>query len=127
VITVNGEQLRGPFEPSSFYSIRRTWQNDTISLVFPKTVTAVPLPDAPTTAVAFMDGPVVLAGLIDEERALAGDHRKPETLLTADNEREWGDWLAGYRTHGQPRNFRLIPIHEVRDERYTVYFPMCNE
>ena len=71
-----------------------------------------------------MDGPVVLAGLVDEERTLVGDPSQPQSLLTPDNEREWTFWQPSYRTRGQARNFRLIPLHEVREQRYTVYFPM---
>jgi hypothetical protein len=70
-----------------------------------------------------MDGPVVLAGLIDEERTLSGSLAQLDSLLTPDNEREWTTWQQSYRTRGQAHNFRLIPLHEVRDQRYTVYFP----
>jgi hypothetical protein len=66
----------------------------------------------------------VLAGLVDEERTLIGDAGQPGMLLAPDNEREWTFWQAGYRTRGQARNFRLIPLHEVREQRYTVYFPV---
>ena len=92
-------------------------------MILPKRLTSVPLPDAPEM-VAFMDGPVVLAGLLDEERTLYGDANQPQTMLTPDNEREWTTWQPGYRSVGQPRNFRLIPLHEVREQRYTVYFPI---
>jgi hypothetical protein len=45
-------------------------------------------------------------------------------LLVPDNEREWTNWIPWYRTVGQARGLRFIPLYEVRDERYTVYFPM---
>jgi DUF1680 family protein len=122
-ITINGTAQ--PVAPggSRFETLQRTWHQDTIRLVLPKSLTAVPLPDDPQT-VAFMDGPVVLAGLIDEERALNGDQLQVSAILTPDNEREWTTWQQSYRTRGQPRNFRLIPLHEVREQRYTVYFPL---
>ena len=82
-----------------------------------------PLPDAPDT-VAFMDGAVVLAGLCDEERILYGDKDKPRTLLTPDNERQWGTWLTGYRTVNQDAGLRFVPLNEITDETYTVYFPV---
>jgi len=66
----------------------------------------------------------VLAGLCDEERALVGDKDDPRTLLTPDNEREWGSWQSGYRTQHQARNIRFTPLYEVIDQRYTVYFPI---
>ena len=126
--------------------LNRVWSQDTLHLIFPKSLVAVALPDEPGT-VAFMDGPIVLAGLnpggttgaagskapgsytarpnyrIDGIRII-GDASHPETFLTADNEREWGYWRGDYRTRGQPQNFRLIPIHEVRDETFTLYFPV---
>ena len=73
---------------------------------------------------AFMDGPVVLAGLCDEERTLYGDRERPETILAPDNEREWWFWRPGYRARGQERGLRFLSLYEIRDERYTVYFPI---
>lgn len=96
---------------------------------------------------ALMDGPVVLAGLnpggspsaartkeqgsytarpnyrIDGIR-IKGDPLNPNSFLTTDNEREWGCWRGDYRTRGQRQNFRLIPLYEVRDEVFSVYFPI---
>ena len=89
----------------------------------PKGLITEPLPDMPGT-VAFMDGPVVLAGLCNEERALYGDPDDPRTILTPDNEREWEWWLPNYRTVNQDRGFRFVPLYDIRDEHYTVYFPI---
>jgi hypothetical protein len=44
--------------------------------------------------------------------------------LAPDNEREWSEWLGGYRTINQGRNFRLVPLNAVTDQTYTVYFPV---
>ena len=122
-IMVDGARQSGPFAASSWYSIRRVWHDDTVSLTLPTGVTTTPLPDDPTT-MAFMDGPVVLAGLCDEERTLRGNANAAETLLTPDNEREWNEWKPGYRTRRQPHNIRFLPLYDIRDERYTVYFPV---
>lgn len=123
VIAVDGAREHTQALPSSFVSLRRTWSQDTICVELPKQLTVCPLPDRPDI-VAFMDGPVVLAGLCEEERMLYGDVEAPETILTPDNEREWNNWLQGYRTLHQARGLRFIPLYEVRDERYTVYFPI---
>ena len=123
IIEVNGQRETGRFSPSSLHTIRRTWSEDRISVVLPKALTSVPLPDDPNT-VAFMDGPVVLAGLCDEERALRGDRDDPKSILAPHNEREWGEWEPGYRTRHQTENIRFLPLHAVRDERYSVYFPV---
>jgi hypothetical protein len=41
-----------------------------------------------------------------------------------DNEKEWWRWLGGWRTVGQERGIRFVPLFEVTDEAYTVYFPV---
>ncbi|MCX7683358.1 MAG: glycoside hydrolase family 127 protein, partial [Anaerolineae bacterium] len=125
-VTVNGDPVPVSVGPSTFVEVRRTWQEDTVRVVLPKALSACPLPDEPDT-VAFMDGPVVLAGLCDEERVLYGDKERPETILAPDNEREWWFWRPGYRARNQERGLRFAPLYEIRDERYTVYFPVRPE
>jgi uncharacterized protein len=123
VIEVNGECVEVSNAPSSYVSLRRAWHNDRVRVTLPKGLTLCPLPNQPDT-VAFLDGPVVLAGLCDEERALVTETGDPDTILTPDNEREWTNWIPTYRTRGQARGLRFVPLYEVRDERYTVYFPL---
>jgi len=145
-ITLNGEPLVVQSGPSSYVEIERVWNQDKLHLVFPKSLVAVPLPDDPATY-GFMDGPVVLAGLNPGEHlpvaggkeagsytagpnyringiTLDGDAGRPESFLTPDNEREWRFWRESYRTRGQTQNIRFIPLYEVRDEVFTVYFPV---
>ncbi len=122
-LRVDGELQEGPFLPSSLYEIRRTWTNSQVSVILPKGLTSVELPDRPEM-VAFMDGPVVLAGLTDDEPLLIGDKDLPSTILIPHNEREWGEWEPGYRTHRQAHNLRFVPLHDIRDEHFTVYFPV---
>ena len=45
-------------------------------------------------------------------------------MLTPQNEREWAEWKPGYRTINQRRNVRFMPLHDVVDESYSVYFPV---
>jgi hypothetical protein len=123
VITLNGTPLDVPATPSSFFAINRTWTDDRLQIVLPQRLSAWPLPDRPDT-VAFMDGPAVLAVLIDEGRVLYGDAEHPESMLSPDNQREWAFWRSGWHTCGQKRDFRFLPLNQVTDERYTVYFPV---
>ena len=98
-----------------------------VRIVLPRTVKAEPLPDREDT-VAFLYGPVVLAGICEEERMLhVPDVRHPETVLTHDNEREWGSWKSTFRTLGQERGIRFVPLYEVGYDRYSVYFPIKEE
>ena len=122
-ILVNGQPEDVTSGPSSFHSIRREWNDDAISIQLPKGLTTCPLPDEPDT-VAFMDGPMVLAGLCGEERTLVGDTNDPSTVLAPAREREWGVWQDNYRTINQDRRIDFKPIHEVVDEPYTLYFPV---
>ena len=126
VIKVDGERQTGIFKPSSFHEIHRTWRKGKtlIKVELPKALVAEGLPEHPET-VAFLDGPVVLAGLVEEERILIGNATLPDTMLTNDRERNHSWWNHGYyRTIHQDRGFRFIPLYEVKDEVYTVYFPV---
>jgi len=122
-VAVNGAPVAVPVGGTAFCRLPRQWHNDRVRVELPKALTTCPLPDRPDL-VAFLDGPVVLAGLCDEERVLQGDPTCPQSLLTPDVEREWGRWLPGWRTVGQARGLRFIPLHDVVDEPYTVYFPV---
>jgi DUF1680 family protein len=95
----------------------------TVDVEFPFLLRTVPIPDEPQT-VAFAEGPLVLAGLVDREVCLEGDPADPSTLLAADDERQWTQWLVRYRTVGRDAGIRFIPLNEVTDERYSVYFPV---
>jgi hypothetical protein len=122
-ITINGTQRAVAETPSSWHAISRTWDNDRVRIELPKAVTACPLPGA-EDMVAFMEGPVVLAGLCDEERALYAQGADPATLLISDDERQWNRWTVRYRVRGQERGLRFIPLYEVVDQPYTLYFPI---
>lgn len=127
VITINGEHQHVPHAPSSYYHIRRTWHNDTLTILFPKALKGISLPGAPDM-VAFMDGPVVLAGLCDTAPTLYGSKEHPETLLTPSHERRYAAWQPdGYQTRNQAQNIRFLPLCDIRDERYTVYFPLTEQ
>ncbi len=113
-------------KPSSYVELKRAWKNDTIRLILPKKLDTFALPDEPET-VAFMDGPVVLAGLCDQQRTLYGDTQRPETILKPNDERQWREWLPGWRTVKQPVNMKFMPLKDITDQTYTTYFPICQD
>lgn len=118
----NGQQLHWE-EKDGFACLEGDWQQDDILIRIPRGLSCAALPDEPDT-VAFLDGPVVLAGLIGEERTLVGSKDHPEDILKPSHERQWTEWMEEYRTVGQPVNFRLKPLKDIGDETYTVYFPL---
>lgn len=106
-----------------FIELAHLGGESTVDLEFPHELRTVPIPDEPGT-VAFVEGPIVLAGLVDREVSLQGDPSDPSTLLAADDERQWTQWLVRYRTVGRDAGIRFVPLNEVTDERYSVYFPV---
>jgi hypothetical protein len=125
-VKLAGQPLEAAGSPSTFITLRRTWRSgDEIYVELPKRLTTCSLPDAPEMA-AFMDGPVVLAGLFDGETVLEGDMEHPETVLATVHELEWYHRRQGYRTRVPPHGTRFIPLYDVRDERYTLYFRFKN-
>jgi DUF1680 family protein len=125
VLDIDGERTELPNAPGTIHRLRRSWQQQKMRLELPRRVVATPLPDAPDT-VAFVDGPVVLAGLCDSERQLRGDVSDPTTMIRPDAERAMDGAFQEYtyRTHGTDHGFRLVPLYSVVDEPYAVYFPV---
>ncbi|WP_274652867.1 beta-L-arabinofuranosidase domain-containing protein [Paenibacillus humicola] len=125
IIIINGQEQNGEFVASSIATFERAWKNgDTVRVELPKNLRTEPLPGEPGTF-AFMDGPILLAGLVEGERRLVGNPSQPESLLVADRERNHSWWNPGYyRTKGQEIGIRFIPLYEIKDETYTVYFPV---
>lgn len=123
-VLVNGEEIRYG-KKESFAVISREWSHDTVDIILPKGITCCALPDEPHT-VAFMDGPVVLGGLVSEERTLIGNIDKPETMIQPYHEREWYEWTGLYKTVNQMRGFYFKPLKEIGNQTYTVYFPVKN-
>lgn len=121
-IFINGEKIDYAKE-GGFAVVEREWYRDQIEVKMPKGIICWPLPDAPDT-VAFLDGPVVLAGLISEERTLIGDIDHPETMIQPHHERQWSEWTDGYKTRGQMLGFYLEPLKNIGNKSYTVYFPV---
>ena len=123
VISVNGENVNTAAE-NGFIDIDRTWENDTVNIYFPSALTVSTLPDMPQLT-AFSEGPVVLAGLCDNDCGIYMDNDAPESAITYVTEHTYSTfpWQQSvYRTINQPENFDLIPIYDVTDEKYTVYF-----
>jgi hypothetical protein len=124
-LRIDGMPQETSWEPGkpNFLTVEHTWSQNSLRLELPMSLRSEPLPDRPES-VAFLEGPVVLAGLCAEERALHGDPAHPERLLIPDGEREWGNWKIAYRSAGQASGLRFIPLYEVVDEAYAVYFPV---
>lgn len=126
VCIINGKEVNLNKDELGFANIDGQWKNDKIIIILPKGLMCWLLPDKEDT-VAFLDGPVLLAGLVPEERLLYGDIDNPDTMLTPENERQWCSWQNTYRTTNQPVGFLFKPLYEIGNEIYTVYFQVKHE
>ncbi len=106
-----------------YEAIRRNWGSDQVFVELPVELRAEPVPDEPTS-VAFLNGPVVMAGLCDGERALYGEPERAAELLRPNADGEGYPWGDGYQTVGQPQGMRFVPLHRVVDEPYALTFPI---
>ena len=122
ILKENGNESQMPPDDRGFFEMRRTWDKAEFTLVFPRKIALSPIPDEPAT-VAFLEGPVLLAALTDEERRIEIDPARPEAFLVPDNERQWGQWNNTFRLKGQAHGLRFKPLYEITDEAYAVYFP----
>jgi hypothetical protein len=127
-VALNGEPLDGPFLASTYYRIRRLWQNgDQVRLVMPMHWTWKPLPDGPDVA-ALMYGPLTMVVLANGDVVLD---------VTGDDPAEWIEdnhlrrLVPGIGTLSQTNlrflipqrnhDWQLVPLYQVEHERYTMY------
>ena len=121
-VSVNGEAVCVAVE-SGYCRIRRVWGHDSIRIYLPAGLEKEALPDRPEVC-GILEGPVVLAGLTESDRLdLHGQELEEVLLPVTEHTYSTYPWLQScYRTSGQDRNFDLMPLYEITDEAYTIYF-----
>lgn len=121
-VYVNNELIKKTNDTSEFVTITRTWQDgDKVVLLLPIGLRFITLPDDETMG-AFRYGPDVLAGVTSQERILKIETDTPEEELTADTERQWGDFRTFYRTENQDPGINFMKLNEIGYEPYQIYF-----
>ena len=121
-IRVNGSERAVTEDASRFVELEDTWRDgDRIEVILPIGLRFIPLPDDASTG-AFRYGPEVLAGITAEERVLHLAGGKPEDELSADTERQWGEFRVFYRTEHQDPGISLMKLNEVGYQPYQIYF-----
>ncbi len=142
--SINGRKLEAFAAPSSYLVLDRTWRDgDTIDVSLPMKLFAAPMPDDPSL-VAAMYGPLVLAGRLGkaglDDKTLRAGPTRPRTVpeypaepvaspAIVSRSADPGTWLQRvsgppleFRTVGQPSALSLVPLSEVLDERFAVYW-----
>jgi DUF1680 family protein len=125
-IKVNGEVVTPSTSESGYLVINRKWKtNDKVEITLPMTIHTESMPDN-ANRVAFLYGPIVLAGQLGKE---ALDPLSIPVLLT--NDRTVTNWLKP--VENEPLTFKMVgtgkpfdpimkPFYSTYDQRYSVYF-----
>lgn len=121
-VYVNGRLEMTTRDTDAFVSINRVWKNkDQVEICFPIGLKFVTLPDDDSVG-AFRYGPSVLAGITKQERILYIEGDKPEDELSADTERQWGDFRTFYKTENQDPGISFMKLNAIGYEPYQIYF-----
>lgn len=121
-IYVNDKLVQKVKNTKEFVELNRVWEDgDKVVVLLPIGLSFVTLPDDETTG-AFRYGADVLVGITKQERILKIESDKPEEELSADTERQWGDFRTFYRTENQDPGINFIKVNDVDDEYYQMYF-----
>ena len=122
VVFVNDEEFTRTKNTAEFVKISRSWKNDDkVILILPIGLKFITLPDDKEMG-AFRYGADVLAGVTDKERILKLETEKPEDELSADTERQWGEFRTFYRTENQDPGINFRKLNEIGYEPYQIYF-----
>ncbi len=138
---LNGLPLATDTKPPSYLAVDRTWSDgDKLEVSLPMGLHAAPMPDD-KTLVAFMYGPLVLAGRLGGGELIKdltytsqnwlrfpADKIAPAPTFLIENEDVTsllkpveGQPLT-FRTVGQAQDVTLVPYHRLFGERYAVYW-----
>ena len=142
---LNGKSLKPTSGAGSYFVIDRIWRDrDRVEVRLPMNLHAAAMPDDPSLR-AFMFGPLVLAGRLGTEgitsenrRAIPTPPREvpeykdakppkaPELVSSATDLSSWIKPVSGrtleFSTTGQTKDFNLVPLYRLFDERYAVYW-----
>ncbi|MGN1146770.1 MAG: beta-L-arabinofuranosidase domain-containing protein [Lachnospiraceae bacterium] len=124
VVMIGGEVFQDYSMENGYLNIERDWREEEISLYFPAGLEFSRLPDIPEMT-AVMEGPIVLAGLCEADEGLYMEDEQSEKTFMPQVEHTYSTFpwkQSTYQTLGQPKNLTFVPLYDVTDETYTVYF-----
>src|ERR1035437_1506040 len=126
-IRMNGKKVTPVKNENGYLVVNRKWNNsDKVEITLPMTVQTEPMPDNPKR-VAFLYGPVVLAGQLGKETP---DPLVGTPVLLTDNHNV-SDWLKPVANQtltyemkgvGKPFDPIMKPFYQTYDQHYSVYF-----
>jgi uncharacterized protein len=140
-VKINGIEEPVFSSPSSYLVLNRIWRSgDKIELSLPMGLHIDPMPDDQSVQ-AIMYGPLVLAGKFDEvsKEMLYGDYepkpsdqyKVPEIVADANKPTAWVERDSkqplSFQAIGQSQAMTLVPLYQVIDNRYAVYWKVNNK
>jgi hypothetical protein len=142
-VMVNGRPLEAVADPGSYLAIRRVWQDgDTISVSLPMELRSEPLPGDDSIA-AVLYGPCVLAADLGAgppdgpNRVIHSGSTAPDKLPSPDplpkaaagssvKAEQWVQTKSKsqlrFEAAGESAHYELMPMYQIRDQRYSVYW-----
>jgi hypothetical protein len=128
-VQLNGVAYPEKVQPGAFLTIERTWvAGDALDVHFPPALWVAPLNDHHAwhnATVAFMFGPLVLVGVNVTSDLFVPASATFRTDPTSFIRRVPGATLlfeADGTLDGTKTSIKLVPLRDVRDEQYVVYF-----
>ena len=139
---LNNKPLSTDAEPGSYLAVERTWRDgDRLEIRLPMSLHLHRMPDD-DTVMAFMYGPLVLAGELGGEglteetthtsenwyKFTQGVASAPYLFVESDEPAEWIKPVAGksltFRTVnvGKPKDITLVPFYKLFGQRYAIYW-----
>jgi DUF1680 family protein len=144
-VKVNGRPLEAMADPGSYLALRKVWQNgDTISLSLPMQLRLESLADDDSVTAALY-GPLVLAADLGAgpsdgpKRIIHSGETVPKGLpaasplpkVAATSEASSQQWMQvespsdlRFTAAGENAKYQLMPMYQIGDQRYSVYWQM---
>lgn len=119
---VNDKLIKETSKTDKFIEVKGVWSSDDkVVIILPIGLKFITLPDDKSVG-AYRYGADVLAGITAQERVLSLMGKDPITELSADTERQWGDFRTFYKTENTDPGINFMKLNEVGYEPYQVYF-----
>ena len=140
-VKINGQTLPAFASPSSYLTLNRVWKTgDKIELNLPMALHIDPMPDDHTVQ-AMMYGPLVLAGKFDPvtkdmqygdyEPKASDEYKTPDIVADANQPTAWVEVDSkqplNFKAVGQSQPINLVPLYQIINNRYTVYWKVKNK
>lgn len=111
-VSVNGQRLKEPIKPGSFYALRRSWKSgDQIDLELDQRVSTKPVDAQNKGQVAIVRGSQVLFGVGRTSTLTEAQNTNPRLIETND-----GGWTL------QGTDTTLLPFSVIKDQHYRTYW-----